>query len=273
MHGEFPEIELLGEDKNQQACKMALTKVDCRYQNCDSEEAEPREEDVYVEVNETEPLEENQEIELLEEDENQQACKMALTKVDRRYQNCDWEQAETLEETAQGKSDAKDGADESSATTDWAQDDSFASVTDRANPPLVSRASGTRGCVTPCPLSRASGTRGRATPCPLSSAGRCEATNVLAVSCEDSAQVPGPSMDAAIESEWQYQDHDKPYESYKEPYKSYKEPSTGTTGTVYGSPATTTWNTRPVRRSSSISAERCRAVPVLRTSEYGAQSL
>ena len=37
-HGEFPEIELLGEDNNRQAYKTALTKVKCQHQGCIWEE-------------------------------------------------------------------------------------------------------------------------------------------------------------------------------------------------------------------------------------------
>ena len=36
--GEFPEIELLEEDKNRQACKTALAKVKCQHQGCIWEE-------------------------------------------------------------------------------------------------------------------------------------------------------------------------------------------------------------------------------------------
>ena len=104
---------------------------------------------------------------------------------------------------AKGKSDAKDGSDESSATTDWVQNDSFLAVSCKDSAPV------------PSPMMDAAVKKTGMMNSAGQSAGRHKATKMSAVPCKDPAPVPGPStdtdytpvpglsMDAAVEGGWQ----------------------------------------------------------------------
>ena len=89
--GVFPEIELLEEDKNRQACKTALAKVKCQHQGCDwEEELYPEVADIWIQdhvdtvhggsqyIGPGAGRSKPQEIVLPEEDKNHQACGTAL---------------------------------------------------------------------------------------------------------------------------------------------------------------------------------------------------
>ena len=98
---------------------------------------------------------------------------------------------------ARGKSNAKDGSEESSAATDWVQDEEFLAVSGEG-------AVRVPGPSTDAVVEKESALAVKAvTHGDRQSAGQRSTHKSLAVSREDAVRVPGPSMDAAVEMGWQ----------------------------------------------------------------------